>query len=266
MGKFDQSGQTLLIIVLVMVVTLTVGLSVASRSITNLRTATEEENSQRAFTAAEAGVEQVLKTGNPISTEVQLSNNASIRRVTTTNISGTQFVPNNGNDITKDDGIDIWLSNNPDYSSQWSGNLTINWGNRATSDPCGHAALEIIVISGPTASPVSRRYTFDPCSSRQTGNNFTLASTTGDTVGGIQFAFKSPQIAVASGIIARVVSLYANTPIGVVASIGLPSQGKQIQSTGASGGTVRQVTYFQGFPELPPEFFQYILFQPSSSL
>jgi len=59
MDKY-QSGQALLIVILVMVIALTVGLSVAVRTTTNIRTASEDENSQRAFSAAEAGVSKRL--------------------------------------------------------------------------------------------------------------------------------------------------------------------------------------------------------------
>lgn len=55
-----KQGQILIIVLLVVVVILAVGLSVASRNITNLRTSTQTEQSQRAFTAAEGGVEDVL--------------------------------------------------------------------------------------------------------------------------------------------------------------------------------------------------------------
>src|SRR3990167_8580957 len=55
-----KSGQILILVLLVIVVVLAVGLSVASRNITNLRTATQSEQSQRAFSAAEGGVEKVL--------------------------------------------------------------------------------------------------------------------------------------------------------------------------------------------------------------
>ncbi|MCR4324115.1 MAG: hypothetical protein NUV69_00300 [Candidatus Curtissbacteria bacterium] len=55
-----QSGQILILVLLVVVVALSVGLSVASRNITNLRTSTQTEQSQRAFAAAEGGVEHVL--------------------------------------------------------------------------------------------------------------------------------------------------------------------------------------------------------------
>ena len=55
-----KSGQILILVLLVVVVVLAIGLSVASRNITNLRTATQSEQSQRAFGAAEGGVEKVL--------------------------------------------------------------------------------------------------------------------------------------------------------------------------------------------------------------
>lgn len=55
-----KSGQILILVLLMVVVALAVGLSVASRNIINLRTSTQTEQSQRAFTAAEGGVEKVL--------------------------------------------------------------------------------------------------------------------------------------------------------------------------------------------------------------
>src|SRR3972149_6444629 len=55
-----KQGQILILVLLAVVVILAVGLSVASRNITNLRTSTQTEQSQRAFSAAEGGVEDVL--------------------------------------------------------------------------------------------------------------------------------------------------------------------------------------------------------------
>jgi hypothetical protein len=55
-----RPGQILILVLLIVVVSLSVGLSVASRNITNLRSSTQSEQSQRAFSAAEGGVEDVL--------------------------------------------------------------------------------------------------------------------------------------------------------------------------------------------------------------
>src|SRR5579885_3559975 len=94
--RTPQDGQAFLIVVLVMVIALTVGLSIASRTITNLRVSTEEENSQKAFSAAESGIEQALKSGNYNSNT--LSNNAFIKSLTITQVgeNSTQFLINNG--------------------------------------------------------------------------------------------------------------------------------------------------------------------------
>lgn len=56
----SRRGQILIIVLLVVVVTLAIGLSVASRNITNLRTSAQTEQSQNAFSAAEGGIEDVL--------------------------------------------------------------------------------------------------------------------------------------------------------------------------------------------------------------
>lgn len=55
-----RKGQVLILILLVVVVALAVGLSVASRNLTNLRTTTQTEQSQKAFNAAEGAIEKVL--------------------------------------------------------------------------------------------------------------------------------------------------------------------------------------------------------------
>lgn len=71
-----KSGQILILVLLVVVVALAVGLSVASRNLTNLKTSTQAEQSQRAFTAAEGGVEDVLSKLNTVANVI--SNNTSI--------------------------------------------------------------------------------------------------------------------------------------------------------------------------------------------
>lgn len=62
----NKPGQVLVLVLLVVVVALSIGLSVASRNITNLKTATQSERSQRAFSAAEGGVEDILSRLNLI--------------------------------------------------------------------------------------------------------------------------------------------------------------------------------------------------------
>src|SRR3990167_5038568 len=60
--KVNQSGQVALIVLLVMVVMLTLGISIAQRGVADVRISQQEEDSARAFQAAEAGLEQALST------------------------------------------------------------------------------------------------------------------------------------------------------------------------------------------------------------
>lgn len=278
---FAQEGQVLLIVVLIMVVGITVGLSIAARSVTNLRTTTEEANSQRAFSAAEAGVEQAIKS-NKVGTVIGGSaggiqpldtdnvNLAAIKQVNVTEIKGTEVLLKGGNLIGQDDGSDLWIASyvdNPSQIAPLSGNvsLTVYWC-ELTDATCTNSAIEVIVISGSRAQPRTTRHAFDPF--RAFTNHFTLAlSAAGstDTVRGQRFRYKTSPIAFTNGMFVRVIPLYADAKVGVKSSVPLPVQGRLIDSTGIAGDTVRKVKYFQGHPEFPAEFF-YILFQTQSSL
>jgi len=75
-----RNGQVLILVLLIVVVALAVGLSVASRNITNLRTSTQSEQSQRAFSAAEGGVESVIANPGVGTTNVPVGNlNATVQ-------------------------------------------------------------------------------------------------------------------------------------------------------------------------------------------
>jgi len=63
--SFHQKGQVIIILLLVMVVSLAVALSIVGRSINEISTSKKTEDSSRAFSAAEAGIEKVLKLATP---------------------------------------------------------------------------------------------------------------------------------------------------------------------------------------------------------
>lgn len=62
-----ETGQVVVILLLVVVVGLAVGLAVVGRSITEISTSTKIEDSSRAFSAAEAGIERSLKLNSAYS-------------------------------------------------------------------------------------------------------------------------------------------------------------------------------------------------------
>lgn len=263
MLKNSEKGQVLLIVVLAMVVALTVGLSVVSKSITNLRTSTEEANSQKALAAAEAGVEQAIKNG--VSIAERSFTNDTTYTTTISQVLGTSFLLNGGNPVTQDGGIDLWLSTYSENKAniygdpKWSGELTIKWG--ISADPCTNAALEVALISGTKESPQVRRFAYDPCAARTGSNRFAAAPLVRSSISGKEFFYEA-RISISSGLIAKLVPIYANTPIGVSGSTALPLQGSTITSVGKSGGTERKINVFQGYPEIPSEYFLYNLLSP----
>lgn len=280
MKNWQENGQTLLIIVLIMVVSLTVGLAVVSRSITSVKTSTEEENSQRAFSAAEAGVEKAIKLNmnfdigvTPVIADspVELGSTTKIKNVTITKVSGSSFLVNGSEIVQRDDGADVWLvghdnNGNPDYFTPWSGTLNIHWGASVCSGT-EIAAMEIVVISGTMTTPKTSRYAVEPCDSRRSTNHFSVAlEDSGPDVGGINFAYKD-SITISSGLLVRIIPLYQDAQIGISVDdpATLPAQGRKIESTGESGGTQRKVIFYQGYPKLPAELFQYSLFCTKSS-
>ncbi|RJQ37113.1 hypothetical protein C4559_03985 [Candidatus Microgenomates bacterium] len=266
----SQSGQALLVVVLVMVVSLTVGLAVVSRSVTNLRTATDDTSSKKALSAAEAGIEQAMKSGcvpdgqggcTPISSS---SFGGGSFSTVITSLEGDRILVAGGNPIEVDEGADVWLvphnsNGSLNYTTPWSGTLTIYWGE--STDPCQNSAIEAIVISRPASDFQTQRFAIDSCASRRSGNNF-YSGNAGGNISGRNYQHSYP-INISNGLIVRVVPLYFSASLGVSGGgLALPSQGNKIESTGISGSTNRKVTVYQGYNQLPAEFFPYILFSP----
>jgi len=262
----SEAGQILLVVVLVVIVVTTIGLSLASRSITSLRTSTEEAESQKALAAAEAGVERLLEKSAPTANGTTITGTLPTANYLATidQRSATKFLMNGGNSVPKDEGTDLWLTN---YSSDplnrynsppggWNGTLHVYWGTDS-SNPCNNPALEIIIVTGTAGNPVSKRYTYDPCLARQSENHFGLPSPSG----GMSLPYGSDGIDVVGGLIARVIPLYGSTIVGVDGgNTALPLQGFFINSTGTSGQTSRKIRVFKGYPQTYLPYLSYGLF------
>lgn len=270
-SRNTESGQILLVVVLAAVISLTVGLSAISRTVTNTRVSTEEANSQKALAAAEAGIEEQLSKSNitvGISDPKPLSDGSTFS-TTSQELGGSQFPLNNGASVDQDDGADIWLSDYPSYNNPLGTlgsplRLSILWNAPAnggsgceTTDP----AIEIAIISGTRNDPSMNRYVVDGCGSRRNSNNFAVPSSLVSPPGGFNMQYDIP-FDIVNGYIARVIPLYTSSPIYVRSNAALPAQGYIINSTGKSGDTVRQVKVIQNFPTLPIEFFPYNIFLP----
>ncbi len=279
----NQSGQALLIIVLVLAVALVVVLSISTRTVTDITQTSYDENALRAFSAAEAGVEDaLLKNVGTSGSAVTVDSTANVSYTTDFSTPvGTQTF-NHPEPALSGQSRTFWLvSHNPTSGAlTCSGSpcvkpsqIEVCWG---TGSPTPIPAVEVSLYYDPTFQAVAStnnyagvktaRFTSDPSGSRRSSNNFSAdggpcAFSTGTftySTGVINISSLMPPTCTSSfgcQIMAKVRILYNTTvaqPIGfriINGSGDLPSQGIQISSTGTAGDSTRKVSVFRSFAE-----------------
>lgn len=291
MGKKYEAGQVLLIVILTMIVALTVGLSIAARIVTELKLSKQNEESQRAFQAAESGIQQTLSKGADVAT-VKLENNASFS-TTLIEDKGTVIIMNNGQEVDQSVGGDVWLS---DYSSEQSElfanpmglvsgtynpvSIRMYWGTTAqiscskTASKNTAPAIEVVMIRGPLTNPTILRTIYETSNCTRIQNAITGAvlnpPQTPKNPGGPSFRNSATitfngSTSFTNGLIMKIIPLYNSTIVGFQsllpsgAPYSFPKQGSIVNSTGISGDTVRKVSYYQSYPQIPIEIFPYTI-------
>lgn len=281
----SAQGQILVLVLLVVLVGLTIGLSIASRTLTNIRNAGDLDQSNRAFSAAEAGIEKALariKAGQDCSSGACNPNiTGTVTEVKLENAGGNTGafgIPA----LEKDNVIQLNLAT---YTGD---TFDVYWGN---ADDSGNSAAAIVVsvVYANGANYGLGKTAIDP-SSRN--NNFSSPTASGGSVSypgtsnGLtlqddsfhdDYGFmsrinlkNSPGNLVPAGsnpVMARVRLLY-NGPEQIAFSpqdtFSLPPQGQQITSTSSAGGKTRTVKVFKSNATLPA-IFDYALFNGSTS-
>jgi len=268
-----DSGQTLLIILLVAAVILTIGLAVASYSITNIKISQQEEESARVFSAAEAGIEEALRLGGlPEGGTITVG---EITANVTEQIQGESSIFNfAGDKFESGELANIWLIGHdvdggldPSTYFPANGTVTVCWGDSTDTSGDDTPALELALLYQDSGSFKVARGAYDP---KDRGNAFELADDIdGGNCGNLAFAKDvnlGADLGIPGGAIPytlRLRLLYNSSAnsLAVSASSNLPKQGKCYESTASiveSGVTrkVRQCQFFQS----PPEIFDYVLF------
>jgi hypothetical protein len=275
-----EAGQVLIIVILAVVVLLTVGMSLASRTIVNLRTTTEDVESQKALEAAQAGVERVIQN-NTAATSGTI--NGAKYDVTSSAIGGTSFLLNGGNSILKNEGVDVWFkshdsSGKPVMTDNYvlSNSSYIYWNMSPVSACPGPAAIEVIIVtstsSGGGGQLKTYRRAYDPCNR---SNGFTTGVSGTYNFSGETFNARTIAGSLTNGIsgeyyiFMRIIPIYQDTVIGFYNGANtLPPQGAEIDATGESGNnsdpnaskTVRKIKAFKGWPQTFLPYLSYGLF------
>ena len=274
--KFNRntSGQTLLIILLIAAVILTVGLAIASYSITDIKISQQEEESARAFSAAEAGIEESLKIGS--ATNVTVGNiTAQVSEVIQ---GGGKDFDFGGLKFASGELTNVWLVEHNDQggfdaSFPTNGKITVCWGEANQVSDANPPALEASLVYKDGANYKVIRAGFDPKAGRTIGFG-NVDSSSGTNCGSLAFAkninlasgtFTLPQNAIPYLLRLKLLYNSESQPLAVTADNNLPQQGKCYDSSAAivESNITRKIRQCQ-FYEAPPAIFDYVLFSGGS--
>jgi len=261
-----NSGQALLIILLVMAVGLTIGLAVISRSLTDIGISRQEEESARVFSVAEAGIEEALRLGSAPSEGIEIGGiTANVNQATLGNASEFTFP----GEYEVGDIQTLWLvehneDGNLDVSNRYSKDtIEVYWGKEGGTIP----ALEVTLIYDQGGVKIMR-WVLDPDFSRRASNNFGSADLGNFQIGGKIFKYKKSlaSLPCSSSICyaLRLRLLYNDQP-QILGAKGvdsnLPSQGTCYESTATNPqtGVTRKVRQCQ-LHKAPPGIFDYVLY------
>ena len=279
-----QAGQVILILILIMTVALAIGLSVIQRSLSDVSTATKLEQSSRAFSAAEAGIENKLSGGTG---SLNFLNNGAIAEVSggddspcipgssgCAQGSGALQDPFEYPPLAKEEVAHIWLANyksssNPPPEGYKQDTLDVYWGN-STTDP---AALELTLVHHDGTQYKSKKWYLDQ-TTRSPANNFEAVTCTGNySLAGYQCKYTIGAAADPKGVLppglmllrARLLYNATSQPFAVQAvnncgaDCSIPLQSKSLIATGTAGATQRKVKLFQE-AQVVPFYFDYAIF------
>lgn len=280
----NQSGQALVLVLLSLAVVLTLVLFVLSRSVTDVAVSSRQEESVRAFSAAEAGIEKALVIGT--SAGITQIGDASYKADVTSFAEGTQSF-NYPIALSSGDSSTTWFvshdasgnlscaAGHPCYTST---QLKICWGKPGTASntnttPAIEASIYYETTPGDVSTVKIARVTFDPNTSRRVNNSFMASDPGTCQISGVNYAFQrtfpvvNPNI---NGLQFMRTRMLYNTDVahqmGVDVNFGgnstLPAQGQNIVSTGIAGVSNRRIEVFQGWPEIP-SIFEYSIYSPS---
>ncbi len=291
MKSQSASGQVLVLILLVVLVGMTVGLSVASRTLTTLRNSAELTQSNRAFSAAEAGIEQALLK---LKADESCGTNGELCQPTIEGVESKVTIINAGGS-TKAYGIsslprdEVFQLSLTGYAANV---VDLYWGMRNDNTSCSQAAAIVVSLVyrnaggeyGLSKLPIDPACTADGSNPSRATNGFDSVANSNpidelilqDDARKSDYGFKRTITLKGAGGMAdasvtlvsmRVKLMYAGQkPVAFApyAGVNLPEQGQQITSTAAVGGQQRTIKVLRS-NETVPAIFDYALFNGSTS-
>lgn len=271
----SQQGQMLLITILVLTVATTIALSLIGRSTLDLSMSNQLEESSRAFSAAEAGIEQALESGLG-GTQVLTSN---VRfNVSVATIGGTNGVYQLQRKTPKGITETVWMvDHNDDGTLDLSSSFTNTTVNLCWSQETVTPALivSVVYIEGTDGSYKVARTAIDPDASAN-ANNFDDSGIAGSGGCGLsnyyqkQINFSTLGLTMGGASADTLLELrvrpeYSDTTLAIdPGGAALPKQGNRIESTGTTpSGVSRKVVVYQQYRSAGT-IFDHVIYSQSS--
>ncbi len=261
-----QSGQTLLIAIMLLATALTIVLSVTFTSRTETQLTKLEEEHQKALAAAEAAIEAALKAGG----SVNIAAGGDLENLYNAGFSGGATMETTADKTTfvspllqADEQYTFYLSNYPNLDSSYSHPLTFYFASESlgSCDTRDKPALELTLFYDSAGISTIKKWIIEPCDSGKkiAGSGTTSATEQVHQMGDVNFNYSSSiDFSSYTNKFLLVRPLFAATRIGFDSGSPdtLPSQGKIITSTATSTtGASTVVQLFQSYPQIPAEFF-----------
>lgn len=244
----SQSGQAGLVVMLLTVVLLTVGISVASRSTTDVTLSRQEEESNQVLNAAEAGIEQALSEDfNFAGSEKQGQINVDNKVVNYVVQKKTELKTQLFEGITAQVTLPSIASNQT---------LRVYWTKNCDPEP---ASLLVTIYSNSGGTVSSRTLAYNPsCTNNPTGNNFINTSPSSGYRGLANVTVQPGDVYV------RIKALYNNVDEILVTGSGalsLPEQYYTIRSTATNNvGTEQRAVEVNRTVPVSPTFMDYAIY------
>ncbi len=254
----NDSGQTLVVVVLVMIAALSMGVSISSRFISNLRIGVVSDSSSRAVAVSEALVERLLLLDNAVLEDyINFGSCGSACTLTIPGADGvdataTATVSYEGNSadalevpLTLSETVEVNLDGYPNGTSSW-----VCWDDLAGVTGSLQPSIVAMHVYGTTGNYAMKSYAANALSSTNTTNGFSTASAGHGHDNCLTITGRTnPKIL-------RLRPIYSSVTAYFIPASGqnVPSQGIRIESQGEVLNTSKTVTVIKSTTSLPVDF------------
>jgi len=269
MKRTRPRGQVLLITVLVLSIAITIALSLIGRGITDVSMSRNVEESARAFSAAEAGIEEALK-GHIITDALEYAPGVKYQSSSTIigGTTGEYTLPTtNIGDVASIWLVDHTETNAINEASYYRGtSLDVCFTHPSAGGTI--AAVEVDIYYRLAGVYMVWRGAYDPDLVDRPANNFSSITQIGGSCGAVTGVYRQ-SIPLPGGIplLVRIRPFYSQTTITVApvgTDITLPKQGIELASTGTTdGGVSRKIVVRRQYP-WPASIFDYSIYSQDS--